>query len=405
MKNNKNKTLKKVTLIVISIVMVLSMINLSHPGGDGRQNHQLGISASASNAAPIYPTSQWVNNAASHIYDKWGRNTSNELDVLEYKSNLNFLSWYQQNYYSIPTSHRNFTRTNASIIIGMYQTTDASGNKLISEITQYEMSTKATISPFNTSYVVNHVLGKLVSNSTVASGGSIAHILVYKYHEDNSSLTYALLDKNGKITPMDPYVRVNDFTIYYGIWPFQMSGTSYNIYVDFANYYNALNFKNFLISTLTIDALVQDLLTIVVFSVITGSIGDLGNAFLPTAAGALFGVGSSLVDDLLGTTSPLKIADNFNTLFSNEWRYLGEFRLVYTLNNWAYGLVPQFSVWGRINPGNSLFQAFDSVQPLTGGDTVQNYLSIWNDIESGIGLNNKVYAPEPFDWTQYIIPV
>ena len=208
MKNNKNKTLKKVTLIVISIVMVLSMINLSHPGGDGRQNHQLGISASASNAAPIYPTSQWVNNAASHIYDKWGRNTSNELDVLEYKSNLNFLSWYQQNYYSIPTSHRNFTRTNASIIIGMYQTTDASGNKLISEITQYEMSTKATISPFNTSYVVNHVLGKLVSNSTVASGGSIAHILVYKYHEDNSSLTYALLDKNGKITPMDPYAQL-----------------------------------------------------------------------------------------------------------------------------------------------------------------------------------------------------
>lgn len=405
MKNDKNKTLKKIGLAVVTAVMLLSMTNLSHFDSEAQSTHSTGVTSAVSSASPLPQITQWENVALTHIYDKWGQFTNNKLDILEYQSNINFWNWYEKSYQSLPASHRNFTSANASIIIGMYQANDPTGNKLIDEITQSEMSIEATSSPINTSYVVNNDLGRLVSNTTVMNDGQTSYLLTCIYQKDNSSLTYALLSQNGKLTPVDPYVRVNDFTIYYGVWPFQISGTSYNIYVDFTQYNNALNFKNFLTSTLTIDAIIQDLLTIIVYSVITGSIGDLGTTALSTVAGALFGVGSSLVDDLLGTTSPLQIANNFNTLFDNEWGYLGEFRIVYTLNNWAWGLVPQFAVWGRINPGNNLFEAFDSVQPLTGSSTVQNYLSVWNDIEYGIGINNKVYAPEPFDWTQYIIPV
>ena len=126
---------------------------------------------------------------------------------------------------------------------------------------------------------------------------------------------------------------------------------------------------------------------------------------LAEAAGLTIGIFSSIAGDLLGTTSPLSIAGNVNTVFSNEWDCSGDFRLVFTLNAWEDGLVPQYAVWGRINPGNSLFEVFSNVQPLSGGSTIQNYLTLWNDMATRVGINHQVYMSSPPNWQLYAVDV
>ena len=115
------------------------------------------------------------------------------------------------------------------------------------------------------------------------------------------------------------------------------------------------------------------------------------------------GEASKLISDLLGTTNPMDIAGDVNTLFKKEEGELGYFRLVFTLNQWS-GVVPEFAVWGRINPRNRLFECFRNVQPLTRGDIVDAYIDTWYCMESAIGINKKVYMPNPSGgWRQFVV--
>lgn len=68
------------------------------------------------------------------------------------------------------------------------------------------------------------------------------------------------------------------------------------------------------------------------------------------------------------------------------------------------GVVPEFAVWGRINPRNRLFECFRNVQPLTRGDIVDAYIDTWYCMESAIGINKKVYMPNPSGgWRQFVV--
>ena len=343
----------------------------------------------------------WKNSALSFAYNRWGSNAShNKLDALEYASNVNFINWYNHNFEIIPPSHRNLTKVNLSVIINAYEQSDSTGRRLASMVTQYELNSAASSNPVNTSRIVQNREGKLVSNASTTYDGNPAHLLTYRYTSGNVTVTYALIKHGDRFTPVDPYVRLNAFTISKGWWIFSISATSYNIYFDFYNYVNAVNFKNFITGTLTISSIIQDLMAIVIWSAVgvgVGPFSEMGNL----AAGVI----GSLFGDLVGTTSPLSIAGNVNTLFSNEWDYSGDFRLVFTLNVWEDGLVPQYAVWGRINPGNSLFEVFSNVQPLSGGSTIQNYLTLWNDMATRVGINHQVYMSSPPNWQIYAVDV
>ncbi len=343
----------------------------------------------------------WKNSALSFAYDRWGSNAShNKLDALEYASNVNFINWYNHNFEIIPSSHRNLTKVNLSVIIGVYEQSDPTGRRLASMVTQYELNSAASSNPVNTSRIVQNKEGKLVSNASTTYDGNPAYLLTYGYTSGNVTVTYALIKHGGIFTPVDPYVRLNAFTISKGWWIFSISATSYNIYFDFYNYVNAVNFKNFITGTLTISSIIQDLMAIVIWSAVGVAAGTLAEA---EAAGLTIDFFSSIVGDLFGTTSPLSIAGNVNTLFSNEWDYSGDFRLVFTLNVWEDGLVPQYAVWGRINPGNSLFEVFSNIQPLSGGSTIQNYLTLWNDMATRVGINHQVYMSSPPNWQIYAV--
>ncbi len=362
------------------------------------------VQTSAYDASVIHAQSSrgmWKNSALSFAYNRWGSNAShNKLDALEYTSNVNFINWYYHNFEMLPSSHRNLTGVNLSVIIGVYEQSDPTGRRLASMVTQYELNSAASSNPVNTSRIVQNREGKLVSNASTTYDGNPAYLLTYGYTSGNVTVTYALIKHGSIFTPVDPYVRLNAFTISKGWWIFSISATSYNIYFDFYNYVNAVNFKNFITGTLTISSIIQDLMAIVVWSAVgvgVGPFSEMGNL----AAGVI----GSLFGDLVGTTSPLSIAGNVNTLFSNEWDYSGDFRLVFTLNVWEDGLVPQYAVWGRINPGNSLFEVFSNVQPLSGGSTIQNYLTLWNDMATRVGINHQVYMSSPPNWQIYAVDV
>lgn len=362
------------------------------------------VQTSAYDASVIHAQSSrgmWKNSALSFAYNRWGSNAShNKLDALEYASNVNFINWYNHNYRMLPQEERNLTEKNLSSIIDIYESMDPVGNKLASMVTQYELNSAASSNPVNTSRIVQNREGKLVSNASTTYDGNPAYLLTYGYTSGNVTVTYALIKHGSIFTPVDPYVRLNAFTISKGWWIFSISATSYNIYFDFYNYVNAVNFKNFITGTLTISSIIQDLMAIVVWSAVgvgVGPFSEMGNL----AAGVI----GSLFGDLVGTTSPLSIAGNVNTLFSNEWDYSGDFRLVFTLNVWEDGLVPQYAVWGRINPGNSLFEVFSNVQPLSGGSTIQNYLTLWNDMATRVGINHQVYMSSPPNWQIYAVDV
>lgn len=195
----------------------------------------------------------WKNSALSFAYNRWGSNAShNKLDALEYASNVNFINWYNHNYRMLPQEERNLTEKNLSSIIDIYESMDPVGNKLASMVTQYELNSATSSNPVNTSRIVQNREGKLVSNASTTYDGNPAYLLTYRYTSGNVTVTYALIKHGSIFTPVDPYVRLNAFTISKGWWIFSISATSYNIYFDFYNYVNAVNFKNFITSELTV---------------------------------------------------------------------------------------------------------------------------------------------------------
>ncbi len=112
------------------------------------------------------------------------------------------------------------------------------------------------------------------------------------------------------------------------------------------------NFKSFITTTLQITAIVDDIFMGIYWVGISVLTGGTSIALI----GALTSIVGYLASILLATTTPQSIANNANQLFTSEWQNYNpsRFRLVFTANIWDTG-TPQFSVWGRLTPGGSIF--------------------------------------------------
>lgn len=316
------------------------------------------------------------------------------LDQLQYKADLNFATWYIGNFSQIPSSYRGITLQNSSIILPLWENENPLAISDVQAVANYEVSRYTKQNEIDTAYVVNNRLGNLVSNRTVIYANQSANLLVYSYTQDNSSLVYEVIYENGSIRPIDPYIRLNAFTIHWG-WGGLISGTSYNIYFTFTNHNTALKFKNFLSSALSVQSSVDYAATIIGWTALGSAIGSavpVGG----TLAGALVGLIGGIASAILDTTDPTTVATTINNLFINQEDYSGQFELVYTLNTWAWGLVPEFSWWGYINPGQILTQVYKSVQLGSGG--VSDFKSIYYDLTNKYGTNVEKAFSSPSSW-------
>ena len=316
------------------------------------------------------------------------------LDQLEYKADLNFATWYIGNFSKIPSSYRGITLQNSSVILPMWENESPWARSDVQAVANYEVSRYTKQNEIDTAYVVNNRLGNVVSNRTVIYDNQSANLLVYSYTQDNSSLVYEMIYENGSIRPVDPYIRLNAFTIHWG-WGGLISGTSYNIYFTFTNYNTALKFKNFLSSALTVQSSVDYAATVIGWTALGSAIGSavpVGG----TLAGALVGLIGGIVSAILDTTDPTTVATTINNLFINQEDYSGQFELVYTLNAWEWGLVPEFSWWGYINPGQILTQVYKSVQ--LGSGEVSDFKSIYYGLTNKYGTNVEKAFSSPSSW-------
>ena len=315
------------------------------------------------------------------------------LDQLKYKADLNFISWYTHNYELIPPSSRGIGQQNASVILSLWEKGSPEAKTDLQAVADYKLKQISQDNQIDVLQVEKNRLGVLISNQTIVHKSQTIYKLTYRYSENNQTLIYALISNNGEYTPIDPYFWLNDFTVHWG-WGGLISGTSYNIYMNFTNLYNANAYKNFIVNALTLDALITDLISGVVWGALGGIIGIEGYTF----AALLAGIVSNVVSDVTGVVSLLELAKNVNTLFSNEWDSTHSFYVAFTLNNWEWGLVPEFSVWGLNYPEKSLFPVFKQVEPITGGDAAQNFITLFNQVKDVYGTNTEHYLPDPPQW-------
>jgi hypothetical protein len=319
---------------------------------------------------------------------------SNMLDKLQYKADLNFATWYIADFSQIPSSHRGITPQNSSIILPMWENESPHAKGDVQAVANYEVSQYTTQNEINTTYIVNNRLGNIVSNETTVYDNQSANLLVYKYTKDNQSLVYELIAQKGSFTPVDPYIRLNAFTIHWG-WGGLISGTSYNIYFKFTNYNNALSFKDFLSSALTIKASVETAMTDIGWIIAGALVGSIAGP-AGTVIGALVGVAADLIS-LYEDTNPTTIASTINGLFTNQEDYNGQFQVVYTLNAWEDGLVPEFSWWGYFNPGSVLTQIYKDVGLVS--DAESDFITVYNYLAGMVGTNVQTYFSAPSSWS------
>ena len=327
---------------------------------------------------------------------------SGKLDKLQYKADMNFLTWYIGNFSQIPSAYRGITQQNASVMLPIWENESARAQSDVQAVANYEVNQHTSQYHINTAYIVYNRLGNLVSNRTTMYNNESANLLVYKYTKNNESLVYELIDQKGSFIPFDPYIRLNAFTIHWG-WGGLISGTSYNMYFTFTGYANAFNFKNFLSSALTVTASVETAMTDIGW-IITGAL--VGSFFAPplgTVVGALVGVVADLVS-LYENTNPTTIASTINGLFTNQEDYNGQFEVAYTLNAWEDGLVPEFSWWGYMNPGSVLTQIYKDVGLASGAESY--FITVYNYMAGALGTNVQTYFSAPSSWeiATYLIP-
>ena len=330
--------------------------------------------------------------ALNYARNHWGKNaTKNKLDSLEYSLNSNFITWYHNNYYKLPLKYRNLTNSNMPFLMKIYQNESPKGKLLLSNIANYEMN-KQHKNNLNITHIVNNRMGILILNKTIIYHNKTAYQLTYKYKKNNSSLVYSLIIQGKKVIPVDPYIRLNNFKISAGVWIFKVYGESYNIYLRFNNYNNAKAYENYIIGNLQLKAIITDIMD----GIFWIALGVLTTGWV----GVLVAVAGTLVSDLAGVTNPLTIAHNVKTLFKNEWGYSGNFRIVFTENEWENGALPEFAVWGRINPGNSLFEVFRSFQYLTQNEG-NNFVKAFGKLAAHYGLDKTDYISNPKEWRYF----
>ena len=315
---------------------------------------------------------------------------SNNLSKLEFKANLNFISWYATNYTQIPVSHRVINRQNASVILTLWEKNSPNANADVQAVANYEVSQNTIKNQLNTSYIVDNHLGTIISIKNTNYNNKTANLVTYEYTKDNSSLIYALINVNGKFVPVDPYIRLNAFTIHWG-WLGLISGTSYNIYLTFTNYNSASSFENFLVNAANIAQWATFSETAAFWIVVTTFSGPA--APIVAIAGVL--------ETLWGQGDPLTAAQNVNDIFQNQEAYNNQFTIVYTLNAWESGLVPEYSWWGYMyndpSPGQqTLTQVFKSVGFASSAEA--NYIATYNFLTGIYGTNIQQSFNGPSDW-------
>ena len=325
---------------------------------------------------------------------------SGKLDKLQYKADMNFLTWYIGNFNRIPSAYRGITQQNASVMLPIWENESVQAQSDVQAVANYEVNQHASQYHINTAYIVNNRLGNLVSNRTTMYKNESANLLVYKYVKNNQSLVYELIDQKGSFIPVDPYIRLNAFTIHWG-WGGLISGTSYNIYFNFTTYNNALNFKNFLDTASTITAWVEfamDTILWTAVAVLTGGVVGLMAVVI-----SAFGFVASTVTSAL-SVEPWTVNNTINQLFNDQEGYDHDkyFEVVYTLNAWESGLVPEFSWWGwepQYSGQPVLTQIFKSVG--FGSTAEQDYEVIYNDLVKEYGANSETTIQDPSSWFIY----
>ncbi len=325
---------------------------------------------------------------------------SGKLDRLQYKADMNFLTWYIGNFNQIPSAHRGINQQNASVMLPTWENESAQAQSDVQAVANYEVNQHASQYHINTAYIVNNRLGNLVSNRTTMYNNESANLLVYKYVKNNQSLVYELIDQKGSFIPVDPYIRLNAFTIHWG-WGGLISGTSYNIYFNFTTYNNALNFKNFLDTASTITAWVEfamDTILWTAVAVLTGGVVGLMAVVI-----SAFGFVASTVTSAL-SVEPWTVNNTINQLFNDQEGYDHDkyFEVVYTLNAWESGLVPEFSWWGwepQYSGQPVLTQIFKSVG--FGSTAELDYEVIYNDLVKEYGANSETTIQDPPSWFIY----
>ncbi|MHB1812445.1 MAG: hypothetical protein ACYCPR_08565 [Thermoplasmataceae archaeon] len=325
---------------------------------------------------------------------------SGKLDRLQYKADMNFLTWYIGNFNRIPSAYRGITQQNASVMLPTWENESAQAQSDVQAVANYEVNQHASQYHINTAYIVNNRLGNLVSNRTTMYNNESANLLVYKYTKNNESLVYELIDQKGIITPVDPIFSLNAFTIHWG-WLGLISGTSYNMYFNFTTYNNALNFKNFLDTASTITAWVEFALDAILWT----AVGVFTGGFVGLIAvlfSALGFVASTVTSAL--SVEPWTVNNTINQLFNDQEGYDHDkyFEVVYTLNAWESGLVPEFSWWGwepQYSGQPVLTQIFKSVG--FGSTAELDYEVIYNDLVKEYGANSETTIQDPSSWFIY----
>ena len=325
---------------------------------------------------------------------------SGKLDKLQYKADMNFLTWYIGNFSQIPSAYRGITQQNASVMLPIWENKSAQAQSDVQAVANYEVNQHTSQYHINTAYIVNNRLGNLVSNRTTMYNNESANLLVYKYTKNNESLVYELIDQKGIITPVDPIFSLNAFTIHWG-WLGLISGTSYNMYFNFTTYNNALNFKNFLDTASTITAWVEFALDAILWT----AVGVFTGGFVGLIAvlfSALGFVASTVTSAL--SVEPWTVNNTINQLFNDQEGYDHDkyFEVVYTLNAWESGLVPEFSWWGwepQYSGQPVLTQIFKSVG--FGSTAELDYEVIYNDLVKEYGANSETTIQDPSSWFIY----
>jgi hypothetical protein len=324
--------------------------------------------------------------------------SSNVLNELQFKADSNFINWYLGNYSQIPSNYRGITTQNSSVILPMWENESSNAMEEVQAVANYEVSQFTIKNQINTTYVVSNHLGHLVSNKTTEYHNQSANFLTYRYTNGKQSLVYELIDQNGSIKPVDPYIRLNAFTIHWG-WGGLISGTSYNIYFTFDNYKDALNFKNFLTTAITVKSSVNYATTIIAWAALGAGIGSIVPG-TGTLAGAIVGFIGGVITAIQDNTDPIYVNNAINGLFTNQEAYNGQFEVVYTLNTWEWGLVPEFSWWGYYNPGQVLKQVYKNVGLDSNAES--NFITVYNALVSNLGNNVEVYFSPPSSWQSIV---
>ena len=334
-------------IITVSIIVTVAMAAIwFSPVVDNFSQDNLNTSLMVSPNVANVNSGYYVNNT---IWNFLAAESQANGQFAKYKLDSAFVNWYVNNVMTLPSTNRGLTQQNISLIFKVFVLSDGNAGTLVQNAVNSEPVT---------------------TTINVTSKGT---------------------------TTSDPYVMETETTIYTPIlfWSVVWEVKLANI-LRFDNYQNALNFKNFAVSSLIGTVVYDDIMTGLFFSVVGGVIGMYSVIW-----GLIAGLLGTAVGDIAGSTNPTTVAGNVNTLFNNQEATYGYFEVVYELDYYPYLVTQAYSVYGPIIGGS--INLFSMVNPLDifGTTELNDYIAAFGDFQNSYGLNNWVYLSPPSSWTTY----